>query len=44
VPLNQPLAPAHQAADELLRWLGFRGVQRDGEVTGATPDRLPGSC
>lgn len=43
VPLHQPLALAHQAADELLRWLGFRGVQRDGEeVTAATPDRLPG--
>jgi hypothetical protein len=42
-PLHEPLALAHQAADELLRWLGFRGVQRDGEeVTGATPDRLPG--
>jgi endonuclease YncB( thermonuclease family) len=42
-PLHQPLALAHQAADELLRWLGFRGVQRDGEeVTAATPDRLPG--
>jgi hypothetical protein len=43
VPLHQPLALGHQAADELLRWLGFRGVQRDGEeVTAATPDRLPG--
>ena len=42
-PLHQPLALAHDAAAELLRWLGFRGVQRDGEeVTAATPDRLPG--
>jgi hypothetical protein len=43
VPLHQPLDFAHKAADELLRWLGFRGVQRDGEkVTQATPDQLPG--
>jgi hypothetical protein len=43
VPLHQPLEFAHKAADELLRWLGFRGVQRDGEeVTQATPDQLPG--
>jgi hypothetical protein len=43
VPLHQPLDFAHKAADELLRWLGFRGVQRDGEeVTQATPDELPG--
>ena len=43
VPLHQPLELAHKAADELLRWLGFRGVQRDGEeVTAATPDRVPG--
>jgi hypothetical protein len=43
VPLHQPLELAHKAADELLRWLGFRGVQRDGEeVTAATPDQLPG--
>jgi hypothetical protein len=42
-PLHQPLQFAHQAADELLRWLGFKGVQRDGEkVTAATPDQLPG--
>ena len=34
---------AHQARDELVRWLGFRGVQRDGEtVTAATPEQLPG--
>jgi hypothetical protein len=42
-PLHQPLEFAHKAADELLRWLGFRGVQRDGEkVTAATPEQLPG--
>ena len=42
-PLHQPLELAHKAADELLRWLGFRGVQRDGErVTSATPQELPG--
>jgi hypothetical protein len=42
-PLHQPLEFAHKAADELLRWLGFRGVQRDGElVTTATPDALAG--
>jgi hypothetical protein len=43
VPLHQPLDFAHKAADELLRWLGFRRVQRDGEeVTAATPEQLPG--
>src|SRR5215211_6255819 len=43
VPLHQPLDLAHKGADELLRWLGFRAVQRDGErVTEATPERLPG--
>jgi hypothetical protein len=42
-PLHQPLEFAHKAGDELLRWLGFRDVQRDGEkVTAATPDALPG--
>src|SRR3954451_14382648 len=42
-PLHQPLQFGHEAAAELLRWLGCRGVQRDGEeVTAATPDRLPG--
>jgi hypothetical protein len=42
-PLHQPLALGHQAGAELLRWLGFRGVQRDGErVTAATPDQLAG--
>jgi hypothetical protein len=43
VPLHQPLDFAHKAADELLRWLGFRNVQRNGEeVTQATPEELPG--
>jgi endonuclease YncB( thermonuclease family) len=42
-PLHQPLEYAHKAGDELLRWLGFRGVKRDGErVTAATPDRVEG--
>jgi hypothetical protein len=42
-PLHQPLDFAHKAADELLRWLGFRNVQRNGEqVTQATPEQLPG--
>jgi endonuclease YncB( thermonuclease family) len=43
VPLHQPLELAHKASDELLRWLGFRGVERDGErVTAATPEQLRG--
>ena len=42
-PLHQPIDLAHQARDELLRWLGFRGVQRTGEtVDAATPEELPG--
>jgi hypothetical protein len=42
-PLHQPLELAHQARDELVRWLGFRDITRDGEeVTAATPDALPG--
>ena len=42
-PLHQPLEFAHEAGDELLRWLGFRGVERDGErVTAATPDQVEG--
>jgi endonuclease YncB( thermonuclease family) len=42
-PLHQPIELAHQARDELVRWLGFRGVQREGEVvTAATPEQLPG--
>ena len=42
-PLHQPIDLAHQARDELLRWLGFRAVQRTGEtVDAATPAQLPG--
>ena len=42
-PLHQPVALAHEARDELVRWLGFRGIERSGEtVTAATPDELPG--
>jgi endonuclease YncB( thermonuclease family) len=42
-PLHQPIDLAHQARDELLRWLGFRGVQRTGEtVDAATPAQVPG--
>jgi hypothetical protein len=42
--LHQPLGYAHQAAGELLSWLGFTGVRRDGteKVTAATPDQTPG--
>lgn len=41
--LHQPLDLAHAAAAELLRWLGFRGVQRDGEkVIAVDTDGLPG--
>jgi endonuclease YncB( thermonuclease family) len=40
---HQPLEFAHQARDELLRWLGFKGVQRtDEKVTAAQPAQLPG--
>ncbi|MFL6138934.1 MAG: thermonuclease family protein [Frankiaceae bacterium] len=41
---HQPLGLAHEAADELLRLLGFTGVQRaDNEtLTAATPDRTDG--
>ena len=42
-PLHQPIDLAHQGRDELLRWLGFRAVQRTGEtVDAATPAQLPG--
>jgi endonuclease YncB( thermonuclease family) len=42
-PLHQPIDLAHQARDELVRWLGFRGIERAGEtVTAATPEELPG--
>jgi endonuclease YncB( thermonuclease family) len=41
--LHQPLDLAHAAAAELLKWIGFRGVQRDGEkVTAVDRDELPG--
>jgi endonuclease YncB( thermonuclease family) len=40
---HQPLEFAHKARDELLRWLGFRAVQREDEkVATATPAELPG--
>src|SRR3954470_9352823 len=32
---HQPLGLAHAAAAELLDWLGFSGVVRDGETVGA---------
>ena len=42
-PLHQPLDLAHAAAGELLRWIGFTGVERDGEkVTAVDQDGLPG--
>jgi endonuclease YncB( thermonuclease family) len=42
-PLHQPLALAEAAAAELLDWLGFRGVVRDGQrVTAAQPDAVTG--
>jgi endonuclease YncB( thermonuclease family) len=42
-PLHQPIDLAHQARDELIRWLGFRDVQRTGEtVDAATPAQVPG--
>ena len=42
-PLHQPIDLAHQARDELVRWLGFKGIERTGEtVTAATPEELPG--
>jgi endonuclease YncB( thermonuclease family) len=41
--LHQPLALAHAAAAELLRWLGFRAVVRDGEkVVEVRGDDQPG--
>jgi hypothetical protein len=41
--LHQPLDLAHAAAAELLKWLGFTGVQRDGEkVVAVDQDDLPG--
>jgi endonuclease YncB( thermonuclease family) len=41
--VHQPLALARQAAAELLRWLGFKNVQRDVEkVVSAEPTELSG--
>jgi hypothetical protein len=41
--LHQPLGLAHDAAAELLRWLGFKNVTRDGEkVTAVGNDQRPG--
>src|SRR3954469_9457451 len=41
--LPQPLGLAHEAGAELLRWLGFRQVERDGErVTSVAEDDRPG--
>ncbi|HEY5844510.1 MAG TPA: hypothetical protein VIU87_24155 [Mycobacterium sp.] len=41
---HQPLTLARAAADELLSWLGFTGVQRDADetVTACDPDTVPG--
>ena len=40
---HQPLEFAYEARDELLRWLGFKDVQRTNEkVTAAEPEQLPG--
>src|SRR4051795_7037418 len=42
-PQHQPLELAHAAAAELLEWLGFRGVTRQGEtITAVTADDQPG--
>jgi endonuclease YncB( thermonuclease family) len=41
--LHQPLGLAHAAAAELLKWLGFRNVVREGEkVTAVKADGPPG--
>jgi hypothetical protein len=41
--LHQPLELAHAAAAELLSWLGFRDVRRDGEtIAAADPAEVPG--
>ena len=41
--LHQPLAFAHAARDELLSWLGFRGIVRTGEkITAVAEDSVPG--
>jgi hypothetical protein len=42
--VHEPLQFAHAAAQDLLTWLGFKGVQRrpDETVTAANPDQVPG--
>jgi endonuclease YncB( thermonuclease family) len=42
--VHQPLELAHAAADELLGWLGFTGVERDAEetVTACDQDEVTG--
>ncbi|MGW5173828.1 nuclease [Streptomyces sp. NPDC004082] len=41
--VHQPLRFAHAARDELLSWIGFTEVQREGEnVIATTPDAVPG--
>jgi hypothetical protein len=41
--LHQPLELAHAAADELLSWLGFTHIDRDGEaITHAEPGEVRG--
>jgi hypothetical protein len=41
---HQPLLFAHAASEELLRWLGFTGIQRTANetVTTSIPDAVPG--
>ncbi|MFB4302452.1 hypothetical protein [Actinomadura sp. NTSP31] len=42
--LHQPAPFADRAADELVAWLGFTGVQRNssGTITSSEPERVPG--
>ena len=41
--LHQPIGLAHDAAAELLKWIGFKNVTRDGEkVTAVGDDERPG--
>ncbi|MDT0317157.1 nuclease [Streptomyces millisiae] len=40
---HQPLGLAHQAADELLTWLGFTDIHRaENETVTTTPETVPG--